>query len=150
MHIDWRLFTSSSSKSLKCVLLHNGNHYASLPITNSMKLRKDYEMVLENLCYHKHKLLIYPDLKIVNFLLGQQSGHTNIVIRSKNNHRITLIQRFPTFSLPRPQIWICQVVATPTKIDFCCLMAFLHITTVYLTSKFIFSVTILKNNLQTS
>ena len=28
---EWRLFIDSSSRSLKCVLLHNGNHYPSIP-----------------------------------------------------------------------------------------------------------------------
>ena len=32
---DWRLFIDSSKKSLKCVLLHNGNKYASIPIGHS-------------------------------------------------------------------------------------------------------------------
>ena len=29
---DWRLFIDSSKRSLKCVLLHNGNQYGSIPI----------------------------------------------------------------------------------------------------------------------
>jgi len=93
---DWRLFIDSSRRSLKCVLLHNGNHYPSLPIAHSMKLREDYEtikMVLEKLRYHEHKLLICVDLKMVNLLLGQQSGHTKYPCficmwdsRSKQDH----------------------------------------------------------------
>jgi hypothetical protein len=55
---DWRLFIDSSTRSLKCVLLHNGNRYASLPIAHSTKLKEEYEnikMVLQKLCYHEHK-----------------------------------------------------------------------------------------------
>lgn len=29
---EWPLFTDSSKCSLKCVLLHNGNRYGSIPI----------------------------------------------------------------------------------------------------------------------
>ena len=33
---DWRLFIESSKRSLKAVLLHNGNVYPSIPIANSV------------------------------------------------------------------------------------------------------------------
>ena len=33
---DWRLFLDSCKRSLKCVLLHNGNEYASVPIAHSV------------------------------------------------------------------------------------------------------------------
>ena len=39
---DWRLFIDSSKRSLKCVLLHNGNKYASVPIGHSVKLKEEY------------------------------------------------------------------------------------------------------------
>ncbi|XP_073532722.1 uncharacterized protein [Phyllobates terribilis] len=76
---DWRLFIDSSKRSLKCVLLNNGNQCASLPVAHSTKLVEQYKnvkMVLEKLCYHEHSWLICVDLKMVNFLLGQQSGYT--------------------------------------------------------------------------
>jgi hypothetical protein len=37
---EWRLFIDSSKRSLKAVLLHNGNNYASLPIGHSVHLKK--------------------------------------------------------------------------------------------------------------
>lgn len=76
---DWRLFIDSSKKSLKCVLLHNGNKLASIPIGHSTKLKEDYEnvkLVLEKISYYQHKWSVCVDLKMVNFLLGQQSGYT--------------------------------------------------------------------------
>ena len=76
---NWRLFIDSSSRSLKCVLLHNGNQYAPLPIAHSTRLKEEYQnikMVLLKLCYHDYKFSICVDLKMVNFLLGQQSGYT--------------------------------------------------------------------------
>ena len=70
---DWRLFIDSSKRSLKCVLLHNGNQFASVPITHSTTLKEKYEAVK----YVLKKIgFICVDLKMVNFLLGQQSGFT--------------------------------------------------------------------------
>jgi len=76
---DWRLFIDSSKRSLKCVLLHNGNQFASVPLAHSTKLKEKYEAVkyvLEIIRYDQHKWIICVDLKMVNFLLGQQSGFT--------------------------------------------------------------------------
>jgi len=78
---DWRLpvFIDSSKRSLKCVLLHSGNKYASVPIAHSTTLKEKYEAikyVLEKISYDQHEWLICADLKMVNFLLGQQSGFT--------------------------------------------------------------------------
>ena len=76
---DWRLFIDSSKRSFKCVLLRNGNHYGSIPIGHSVTLKDNYEnikVVLERLKYCVHQWLICVDLKMVNFLLGQQGGHT--------------------------------------------------------------------------
>ncbi|KAI6659705.1 hypothetical protein LOD99_14630 [Oopsacas minuta] len=76
---DWSLFNDSSKRSLKCVLLHNGNKYASVSIVHSTKLKEEYEnikMLLQKLKYHEHQWLICVDLKMANLLLGQQSGYT--------------------------------------------------------------------------
>ena len=76
---EWRLFIDSSNRSLKCVLLHNGNIYAAVPVGHSVTLKEEYEnikLVLERLKYHEHQWLICVDLKMVNFLLGQQGGYT--------------------------------------------------------------------------
>ena len=75
--VDWRLFIDSSKRSLKCVLLHNTNEYASIPIGHSTVMKEEYESVkrvLRKLSYNKHKWLICVDLKMANFLLGQQGG----------------------------------------------------------------------------
>ena len=76
---EWRLFLDSSKRSLKCVLLHNGNVYGAVPVGHSVHLREDYDdmrMVMDLLKYHEHSWIICVDLKIVNFLLGQQKGFT--------------------------------------------------------------------------
>ena len=75
----WRLFIDSSKRSLKCVLLHNGNQFASVPIAHSTTLKEKDEAVkyvLEKIGYYQHKWFICVDLKIAKFLLGQLSGFT--------------------------------------------------------------------------
>ena len=76
---DWRLFLDGSKVSLKCVLFLNGNKHASIPIGHSTTLKKQYKsikIVLHKLAYEEHHWLICIDLKMVNFLLGQQAGYT--------------------------------------------------------------------------
>ena len=77
--IDWRLFIESSKRSLKCVLLHNGNILGSIPIGYSVKLKEEYnnlKKILEIINYSAHECVICVDLKMVNFLLGQKSVFT--------------------------------------------------------------------------
>lgn len=76
---DWRLFIDSSKRSLKCVLLHNGNLFGSVPIGHSVCLREKYDdikKVIDLLQYQMHQWIICVDLKMVCFLLGQQLGYT--------------------------------------------------------------------------
>lgn len=76
---EWRLFLDSSKRSLKCVLLHNGNVFGSIPIGHSVILKENYasvKRVLELIKYNDHNWIICVDLKMVNFLLGQQGGFT--------------------------------------------------------------------------
>ena len=42
---NWRLFVDSSERSLKCVLLHNGNMYGSFPIAHSTTVKEKYEEI---------------------------------------------------------------------------------------------------------
>ena len=54
---EWRLFVDSSKASLKCVLLYNGNRYASMQICHSVYLKETYEnmiMLLTKTKYYKH------------------------------------------------------------------------------------------------
>ena len=76
---DWRLFLDSSKASLRCVLLHNGNEHASIPVGHSVVLREDYQAVsfaLEKIEYAQHQWPVCVDLKMVSILLGQQAGYT--------------------------------------------------------------------------
>ena len=67
---EWRMFIDRSKRSLKCVLLHNGNKFACVPIGHSVILKEHYscvKMVLEKMCYKEHNWVICVDLKMVNF-----------------------------------------------------------------------------------
>ncbi|KAI5725091.1 hypothetical protein M8J77_010864 [Diaphorina citri] len=78
-HVNWRLFIDSSKRSLKCVLLHNGNDLGSIPVAHSTQMKEEYNniaVVLNKIKYHDHGWVICVDLKMVNFLLGQQGGYT--------------------------------------------------------------------------
>ena len=76
---EWRLFTDSFKRNLKCVLLHKGNKFACIPIRHSVVIKEHYlnvKMVLNKMGYSEHNWAICVDFKIVNFLLGQQGWYT--------------------------------------------------------------------------
>ena len=76
---EWRLFIDSSKRSLKAVLLHNGNNYASIPVGHSVHLKECYEnlkLILNKVQYSDHQWMLCGDLKVICMLLGQQSGYT--------------------------------------------------------------------------
>ena len=68
----WRLFIDSSKQSFKCVLLHTGNMYGSIPIAHSVIAKETYEsikVVMELISYCKHQWIICVDLKWFVFFL---------------------------------------------------------------------------------
>lgn len=76
---EWRLFIDSSSRSLKCVLLHNGNVHPSIPIGHSVHLKEDYanvKFLLECINYNRYQWTICGDFKMIGFLRGLQGGYT--------------------------------------------------------------------------
>ncbi|GFU91697.1 uncharacterized protein TNCV_3579491 [Trichonephila clavipes] len=77
-HSDWHIFIDSSKRSLKCVLLNNGNKYGSIPIAHSVTLKEyaNIAKVMETIKYQDHKWFICVDLKMVNFVWGHQGGYT--------------------------------------------------------------------------
>ena len=73
------LVIDSCKRSFKCVLLHNGNQLASVPLGHSTSPKENYDSVkyvLEKISHCQHEWQICADLKMVNLLLGQQSGFT--------------------------------------------------------------------------
>ena len=76
---DWRLFIDSSKTSLKAVLLHNGNRYASVPVGYSTHMKETYENMselLETIRYRVYNWSICGDLKVIAILMGMQTGYT--------------------------------------------------------------------------
>ena len=77
---EWQIFIDSSKASLKSVLLHNGNRYASIPIGHSVYLKETYKnmkILLRKIKYDKDKWMLCGDLKVLSMLLGQQGGIPN-------------------------------------------------------------------------
>src|SRR6218665_1924930 len=76
---EWRLFIDSSSRSLKAVLLHNGNNYPTLPMAHSVYLKEHYtivKMLLSALKYVDYGWEVTEDFKMVSFLMSLQGGFT--------------------------------------------------------------------------
>ncbi|GBM16682.1 hypothetical protein AVEN_267779-1 [Araneus ventricosus] len=76
---EWHLFIDSSKISLKAVLLHIGNSFASLPLGHSVYLEENYNdlsMILEKINHQEHRWMVCGDFKMPAMLLGQQAGYT--------------------------------------------------------------------------
>lgn len=76
---DWRMFVDSSQRSLKAVLLHNGNAHPSIPIAHSVILKERYENVkklLDLIKYEDYGWEVIGDFKMLAFFMGLQSGWT--------------------------------------------------------------------------
>jgi hypothetical protein len=75
---DRRLFIDSSTRSLKAVLLHNGNQHPSIPVAYSVHLKEDYGNIklLQKINDGGCQWDICGDFKMLGFLLGLQGGYT--------------------------------------------------------------------------
>ena len=87
---EWSLFIDSSKRRLKCVLLHIGNIFGAVQFFflcaythrsfRTLEERYEYiKTVLDLVKYEEHKWIVSVDFKMVNFLLGQQSGYTKFL-----------------------------------------------------------------------
>lgn len=93
---EWRLFIDGSKRSVKFVLLHNGNEKPSIPIAYGIDIIEEYDMlsnILDLLLYQRYKFQIVADFKVVAVLMGLQSGYTKFSChlclwnsRSDNEH----------------------------------------------------------------
>ena len=76
---EWRLFIDSSSRSLKAVLLYNGNKHSSIPVDYSMQMSESFKNVhqlLNRIFYDQFNWYVCGDFKMLEFLLGLQGGYT--------------------------------------------------------------------------
>ena len=83
--LEWRLFIDSSNRSLKAVLLNNGNKFSSIPVGHSVEMKESHnsmESLLSALNYQEHKWLICGDLKVVGLILGLQGGYHKVSMLS--------------------------------------------------------------------
>ncbi|KAI6656077.1 hypothetical protein LOD99_11338 [Oopsacas minuta] len=65
---DWRLYIDSSKRSLKAVLVRNGNKNPAIPIAQPVYLKESYmnlEEVLDAIKYRTHRWNICGDLKVI-------------------------------------------------------------------------------------
>ena len=120
--MEWRLFVDPSNRSLKAVLLNNGNKFSSIPVGHSVKMKESHEsmeLLLSALNYQEHKWLICGDLKVVglvlNFKVVTQSIHAlcayGIVvlmtsIMSDKSKRVAIKTRI--------KIWVAQRSVPPS------------------------------------
>ena len=75
---EWRLLTDSSKRSLKCVLLHNGNKFACVPIVHSVIVKEHHlnvKMVLQKLRYSEHNWATCVDFKNGQFFVRTARGY---------------------------------------------------------------------------
>ena len=103
---DWRLFMDSSKRSLKGVLLHNGNKYPSIPIAHSVHLKESYdnmELLLEAIKYSEYQWSLGGDLKVIGLLMGMQAGFTKYCCF------LCLCLTY-SHSCLRPKIYFCKPV----------------------------------------
>ena len=76
---EWRLFIDANKRSLKAVLLHNGNKYPSIPVAHSVILKESYDnmvVLLRCLKYEEYSWSVCGDLKVIGLLMGMQTGFT--------------------------------------------------------------------------
>ena len=65
-----RLFIDSSSRSLKAVLLHNGNSFSYIPLGHSVQMKETHnsmDHLLSAVNYQEHEWLICGDLKVLDW-----------------------------------------------------------------------------------
>ena len=82
---EWRLFIDSSKRSLKCVLLHNGNKFACVPIGHSVIVKEHYlnvKMVLQKLRYSEHNCAICVRLQNGQFFVMTARGTQSTLVFS--------------------------------------------------------------------
>ena len=73
--MEWGLFIDSSNRSIKTVLLNNGNEFSSIPVGHSVEMKESHkcmELLLSALNYKEYKWLICGDLKLIGIILGLQ------------------------------------------------------------------------------
>ena len=69
MESEWHLFIDSYKRSLKAVLLYNGNIKPFVPTAHSVHLKESYESIeipLNAIQYNEYRWFLLGDLKIID------------------------------------------------------------------------------------
>lgn len=77
---EWRLFIDSNVRSMKFVLLHNGNTLPSIPIAyvRTTVMQEEYDvmkLILNKIKYNEFQWYICSDFKIVQIVTGTYMGN---------------------------------------------------------------------------
>jgi len=123
---QWRLFIVSSKVSLKVVLLHNGNRFASISLVHAANTKEIYEsmkILLGKINYDEFKWKLCGDLYVVAQLLGMQLGYTIYCCflcerdsRNKKNHFINKLWPKRTSMTPGRKNVVNLPLLLPKKI----------------------------------
>ena len=103
---DWRLFIYSLNKSLKAVLLYNGNRVSSIPVGYSISISENYNnmiVLLDSLNYNFHNWMIFGYLKVIYY---------NIYYNNYNYLKCFIILIYTFVDRPHTSgyaIWVYQI-----------------------------------------
>ena len=91
--LEWRLFIDSFKRSMRCVLLHNGNKLAFIPIEHSVKMKETYEnmfSILDRIKYVEDKWIICGDLNVLSWVTRWERKKSLLFVlwdsRAKQDH----------------------------------------------------------------
>ena len=76
---QWRIFIDASKRSLKAVLLHNGNKLSSIPVGYAPNTEETYTTmnnILVEVDNKKYQREVCGDFKVIAVLLRLQAGYT--------------------------------------------------------------------------
>lgn len=77
---DWRLFIDAGKRTLKAILLHNGNEKPSIPLVYSRRgeSRQSMEKIMRLLGYGQpgRDWMVVADFKVLNLLRGVRGGNS--------------------------------------------------------------------------
>ena len=86
---DWRLFIDSSQRSLKAVLLHNGNEKPCIPIAHYVHFKETYanmDILLDTIQYNVHQSNLCGDLNSPMFdLCSLFTTYRNSIISTQQS-----------------------------------------------------------------
>ena len=97
---QWRLFIDGSIRSLKAVLLHNGNMYPSI-MAHSVHLKENYANVkhlLDLLTYEEHSWEVIGDFEMIEFLSGTSTFPYVKALDKESEAFKYLVTAFPKLS----------------------------------------------------